>query len=584
MSWLSPNFVFAFFARTESGERPSEHHAVRRTKIPRVFRRVSPYLAGGCGLVLVLAMLVTMHLASPEMHWEVFLSGVLCACVLSLASRSLRAEWLIGRRTAQLSRARSDLEDALFKRQRAEEDLACIARNTVHLHESLPATLVYIDDRREIQYHNRAFRDGLGSTVSKIDGRQFHEVVGATVYEELEGDLANAFGGMVVHRERACESAQEGSARMLLQYLPQSNDTGRITGVFLVATDLPLVQTAALSIPFATRILAADVPVDDAPRECFAVAASAPEERAGDERHGASGAHDAYEQQDARDQRDGQNENHDNGSDELRLRNAMLHNEFYLYFQTIERVLDNSASIPFREILLRLKVEEENMIPPGSFLPVAEEHGMLPELDRWVVRHLLCWLDEELTRQRAVYSVNIAAQTLDDEEFPSFVKQVLREFGLSGELLCFELQEADVLDRSADARRFVEQLKSVGCRFALCGVSGDRASFDLLRQVPVDFLKIDSSLILNIRRSAVDLARVKAISRVARGVGISTIAECVEDDATLEQLRSIGVDYVQGFGISLPQDLAQIPTSPPDIVPISAAMSRHEEATRVTAA
>ena len=212
------------------------------------------------------------------------------------------------------------------------------------------------------------------------------------------------------------------------------------------------------------------------------------------------------------------------------------------------------------------------MMPPGSFLPVAEEYGMMPDLDRWVTRQLLGWIRIDPNRRQATYSINMSAQTMADGEFPAFVGQALRDFGLPGALLCFELQESDLLHWSEDAIRSISRLQPEGCRFAIAGFRGNRDSFDLLQRVPVHFLKVDGSLILNIQRSAIDMTRLKSIQRVARAIGVSTIAECVEDDKTLEQLRIIGVNFAQGFGISRPQNLRQIALSPPaDIANESAA-------------
>ncbi|MEO8103250.1 MAG: EAL domain-containing protein, partial [Betaproteobacteria bacterium] len=261
-------------------------------------------------------------------------------------------------------------------------------------------------------------------------------------------------------------------------------------------------------------------------------------------------------------------------NDAARLRNALAGNEFCLFFQAIESVAADAAAVPFREILLRLKAEEENMLPPGSFLPVAEQHGMLPDLDRWVVRHLLGWVRGDSLRQRAVYSINLSIPTVADAGFPDFVADALREFALPGSLLCFELQESGALSQPADVLRFVRRLQPLGCRIALCGFNGDRVSLDLLRRIPVNFLKIDGTLILHMRRSAIDQARVKAIQRVAKAIGIGTIAECVEDNKTLARLRAIGVDYAQGFAVSLPQPLRDIA----NIVPVPGAdafVARH---------
>jgi EAL domain-containing protein (putative c-di-GMP-specific phosphodiesterase class I) len=244
-----------------------------------------------------------------------------------------------------------------------------------------------------------------------------------------------------------------------------------------------------------------------------------------------------------------------------RIREALSRDEFSLFFQALEPVAKHGITTPFHEILLRLKAEEENMTPPGSFLAVAEQSGMLPDLDRWVVRHLTAWARVATPRQQAIYSINISSQTMLDKEFPAFVKKTLQEFGLHGSLLCFEIQETDFLELPLDAARFVSQLRPAGCLFAICGFSGRRTALDLLQRVPVNFLKIDAGLILNIHRSAIDLERVKSIHSMAKSVGISTIAECVEDDKTLEQLRLIGVEFAQGFGISPTHDLNEAETS-----------------------
>jgi EAL domain-containing protein (putative c-di-GMP-specific phosphodiesterase class I) len=429
---------------------------------------------------------------------------------------------LIARRTAQLVHARQSLATESRLRARAEHDLAGFEKNTTYLHESLPAMLAYVDAQHHLKYHNRAFLHGLGNGVSHIDGRHLREVVGSLIYGELTSDLLCAFGGTVAHREHAHKSTKGESFRLLMQCLPEFNDNGEVAGVFVLSTDITSAQDFVVQ-PVAMQPVAA-APAD-LPLRVAAVAAETEAER----------------------------------DDEIaRLRNALTRDEFCLFFQTIEPVGAKGVAIPFREILLRLKAEEEGMMPPGSFLPAAEEFGMLPDLDRWVVRHLLGWARIESSRQQAVYSVNIAAQTLADREFPAFVKRALLDFGLPGSLLCFELKETDMLQQTADANWFIEQLRAEGCTHAICGFSGSRASFDLLRQVPVNFLKIDGGLILSMRRSAVDLARVKAIHRVAQTIGMSTVAECVEEEQTLSELRLIGVDFAQGFGISRPQDLRNI--------------------------
>ena len=550
MSWASPNAVFAYFARSESGERPSENHAVRRLKIPRSFRRVAPRIWGAAALAVVAMSVAAIYFTQFDAQWTTFLAGILCAAVFSLASRAMRAEWLISRRTAQLALARENLANEVRLRNLAEDDLACIEKSTVYLHEALPAMLAFIDRDRQVTYHNSAFRLGLGDNVSLIDGRHLREVIGDDVHSLLNDDLAGAFRGKAVHRLHVHESKAGKKLPLLTQLLPQFNEAGDVTGVVMLSTDAPAPEHAApplqsnqgLDVPIAC--IAAFEPVIVAPVVVRGVAAGTPPVVAAEAPPS------------------------ELDSDVVRLRTALARNEFCLFFQTIEPVVENKEALPFREILLRLRLEEETMMPPGSFLPVAEENNMLPDLDRWVVNQLLAWLRIDAVRQQGVYSVNITAQTIVDAEFPRFIMRALHDFGLPGSLLCFELQESDVLAHPLEAFRFVGEVQSAGCRHALCGFSGDRASLDILRQMRVNFLKIDGGLILNMTRSAVDLARVKAIHRVAHAIGITTIAECVEDDDTIEQLRSIGVHFAQGFGISRPQDLrliSAVSTTDPEV-------------------
>jgi PAS domain S-box-containing protein len=525
MNRPSPSQFFGFGMKHQTVERAAESNGVDRSKIPWVLHRIAPYLGAIGALLLVATLLVTMYFTWLDWQWVTFLSGILGAAILSLASRSIHAEWLIARRTAQLSLTRQKLAAESQLRTHAEQELAAVESNIAYLHESLPAMLAFLDNDRQIKYYNRAFHHGLGATVSHLDGRHLREVVGTTIYDELEEDLSHALSGFVVHRERSHETAAGGTAHLLMQFLPQFDNTGAVAGVFLVATDLSGTSGVARPIETETGIDAATGELTPPEDGVLSVTAE----------------HENYA---------------------ARLRYALAHDEFSLFFQELEPVAAHGALAPFHEILLRMKAEEESMVPPGSFLAVAEQHGMLPDLDRWVVRHLLAWARAATPRQQAVYSINISAQTMSDPGFPAFVRKTLGDFGLHGSLLCFELQEADLLNRSVDAARFVNQLRPLGCLFTICGFDSSRISFELLRNVPVNFLKIDSKLTFNIRRSAIDLERVKSIQRVAKAIGVGTIAECVEDSKTLARLRSIGVDYAQGFGVSVPKDIGEIPLRP----------------------
>jgi EAL domain-containing protein (putative c-di-GMP-specific phosphodiesterase class I) len=240
------------------------------------------------------------------------------------------------------------------------------------------------------------------------------------------------------------------------------------------------------------------------------------------------------------------------------LKAAIDNDEFCLYCQVILPLRSEVSPRAFYEILNRLKDEENNLLPPGAFLPLAEQHGMLPALDRWVVRRLLQWVGGNAARGSATYSINVSGATVRDADFTRFVHEQLALLQLPGSLLCFEFSETVAAKHPAAAAEFVRQFRLQGCRLALCGVGRDLMPFGLLKRLQVDFLKIDSRVIFNVVRDPVELAKVRAISRAARAMAIGTIAELVESDAAIVLLREAGVDFAQGFAVAQPQPLESL--------------------------
>ncbi|MBI2316517.1 MAG: EAL domain-containing protein [Betaproteobacteria bacterium] len=212
--------------------------------------------------------------------------------------------------------------------------------------------------------------------------------------------------------------------------------------------------------------------------------------------------------------------------------------------------------------LFGLIEEEQNLMPPGAFLSLAEEYGLMPSLDRWVVRNVIAW---QAKRRRAdpdrtamLCCINLSAATIADPDFAAHVREQLSIADFSGASLCFELGEGDVAAHAGAAARQSALLKEAGCRIALSGFGHNTVSLEVLKNLPVDYIKIDGTVVLNILRDQVELAKATAINRVAHAVGIKTIAEFVESDQILARLREIGIDYAQGFGISRPLPLNEI--------------------------
>lgn len=243
-----------------------------------------------------------------------------------------------------------------------------------------------------------------------------------------------------------------------------------------------------------------------------------------------------------------------------RLKAALQNDEFCLYGQIIAPLAGEGS--PLCEILIRLIEEERNLMPPGAFLPLAEEYGLLPSLDRWVVRNVIAW---HASRRRAdpdrtalVCCVNLSGATIADLDFAAYVCEQLRIADFSGANLCFELGQSDVTVHAGAAARQSALLKEAGCRITLSGFGHDAVSIDVLKGLPLDYIKIDGNVVLNILRDPVEQAKAVAINRVAHAIGIKTIAEFVESDEILARLRKIGIDYAQGFGVSRPLPLNEI--------------------------
>lgn len=240
---------------------------------------------------------------------------------------------------------------------------------------------------------------------------------------------------------------------------------------------------------------------------------------------------------------------------EARLAKAFERDEFLLFGQSIVPLAPGAGLPPHLEILIRLREEERNLTPPGAFIPILEYFEMMPALDRWVVEHAVRWWRARGGLANTVLSVNLSAATLAESAFAEFVGQQLRQNGMPGQALCFELAGTEVVVSPPELARSVEQLKSFGCTFAICSFGRDSISFDALKTVGAAFVKIDGEMIREIHRDAVAFAKVRSIHGVCRKARIHTVAEFVEQPETVKTLREIGVDYAQGYGMSRPGPL-----------------------------
>lgn len=252
-----------------------------------------------------------------------------------------------------------------------------------------------------------------------------------------------------------------------------------------------------------------------------------------------------------------------------RINEALDEDRLRLSFQSIQPI-NGPSDCGSYEILVRMVDDDGATISAGEFLPAAERYGLTPKIDRWVVKATLDWLADRPQELDSIAfcSINLSGLSLADDGFHDFVVEQLQRSRIAGEKLVFEVTETAAISQLGAATRFLEALKSHGCRFALDDFGTGLSSFAYLKTLPVDFLKIDGVFVRDIAHDPVDLAMVKSINDMGHVLGIGTIAECVEDQATLDRLRDIGVDHAQGFFIDLPRALDRAPEtghSPEDI-------------------
>ncbi|MEW5789483.1 MAG: EAL domain-containing protein [Pseudomonadota bacterium] len=242
-----------------------------------------------------------------------------------------------------------------------------------------------------------------------------------------------------------------------------------------------------------------------------------------------------------------------------RLNLAMEEGRLSLYYQPIVALADPDQPTHY-ELLLRL-AEGDEAVLPMAFIPAAERYQLMPQLDRWVIEHALGQCTEGLLAlpdNGSVLGINLSGASLSDARFQSFIRDILgRHAHLAGRL-CFEITETAAMSNLDTVLQLIQDLKGLGCHFALDDFGSGLSSFAYLQNLAVDYIKIDGAFVRDMVRDPVDAAMVEAIAKVAHIMGIRTVAEYVEDEATLAALKELGVDYAQGNLFALPRPIATL--------------------------
>jgi diguanylate cyclase (GGDEF)-like protein/PAS domain S-box-containing protein len=239
-----------------------------------------------------------------------------------------------------------------------------------------------------------------------------------------------------------------------------------------------------------------------------------------------------------------------------RIKEALETNRFVIYKQAIT-CLNGGDPTPHFELLVRMLDRDDRLVPPSAFIPAAERYNLMNALDRRIIETVFRHLSAlHGSGDQSIYSINLSGNSLNDDDLPDFIQRKIREYRIKPGQLCFEVTETSAVFNLEKASHIIKSLKKPGCRFALDDFGSGLSSFGYLKNLPVDFLKIDGSFVKDMHSDPMNKAIVEAIHQVGHALSIRTIAEFVENRETAELLRHIGVDFAQGYHFSQPEPLA----------------------------
>jgi len=242
-----------------------------------------------------------------------------------------------------------------------------------------------------------------------------------------------------------------------------------------------------------------------------------------------------------------------------RITSAVEENRLELFFQPIIGIGDGPGKERGHyELLLRMRDENGELVGPDQFIPSAERYNLMSTLDRWVIHEALSKLADRSAECEARYTlaINLSGTSLSEDRFLDFVIDELEKQDLPSGAICFEITETAAISNLSRVVHFMQTLKKLGCKFSLDDFGSGLSSFTYLKNLPVDYLKIDGQFIRNVAEDSVDESMVKAIREVGHAMGIETIAERVETKQVLEKLGALGVEFAQGYYIARPASVA----------------------------
>ncbi len=495
-----------------------------------LFNTIRPYLAASVALAATLALIAANYITDIELLWVTVSWAALTIAVLVMIGQTVRTEKEIKNYTTQLIASKERLSNEIKQRFWAEKT---ISENKVRLQfidENIPVMLAYFNMDQRCRYHNRIFRRWFGLKPDQIDGQLLQEFSNEAFFSGIQNCIEGARTGKAIHNERLLKSTKGFPYVFTEQFIPHLDVRGKVIGFYTLHTPRAQDKNRPSSkINPTNSVLKSEKPetnnspeIEVTPSENQSSQASQP------------------------------------GITAARITQAIEGGEFHLFCQKIVPVKTDSGSATHHEVLIRMAEEENNLIPPGAFLPFVEKYRMMPRLDRWVVEYIAQWLSTHEVPPESIFCINVAKDTLSDTDFPEFIHNQLQTTNIPATKLCFEIEEMDAELDPTNALVFAEKVRQLGCLVSLCSFSHSRTSLDFLKKIKIDFLKIDGSLVCNILRDQEDLEKVTAINKIAQAMTVQTIAELVETDEIIAKLSEIGVDFAQGFGIARPHPLKDL--------------------------
>jgi diguanylate cyclase (GGDEF)-like protein/PAS domain S-box-containing protein len=244
----------------------------------------------------------------------------------------------------------------------------------------------------------------------------------------------------------------------------------------------------------------------------------------------------------------------------LNIDRSLQEKRFELYCQPIDTLNHNVDSGGYYEFLLRMKTPQGDLVNPAAFLPTAVRLNRSSKLDRWVISTLFKWLqrNQNQLKDLTLCSINLSAHSMAEREFLDFVIEQFATSGISPTKICFEITETATTTNFLVSKQLILSLKKLGCIFAVDDFGNSLSSFNFVKSLPFDYLKIDAELSKNILANEINLAMAKSIIEISHVMGKKTIAKGIENKSTLDKMKVIGIDYAQGYYLGRPQPLNRL--------------------------